>query len=76
MRKKLIKYVNEHKSVYLNYLENYRVTITMFEDESNVAFDFIQFLLDIPKEMREHLIHNIIPVGGFSLTNNFFFRFQ
>lgn len=75
MRNKLIKYVNDTKNLYLNYLENYRVCEYMFSGPHNVAFDFVEYLLSLPNDLREYLIHNIIPVGGFCLTNGFFQRF-
>lgn len=76
MRKKILKFTNDKKNVYLNYLENYRVCESMFEDNNNIVFDFVNFLLDLPNTLRELLISNIIIVGGFSLTNGFFKRFQ
>lgn len=32
--------------------------------------------MEMPPHLRDHLVHNIIPVGGIGLTNTFFYRFS
>ncbi len=63
-------------NIYINYYENFKVGDYLFEDSSNVSFEFLLFLLEIPNHLRNYLINNIVPVGGFCLINKFFLRFK
>ena len=76
MRKKILKYVNSEMNLYINYLENFRVSEYLFEDSDNIVLQFLLFLINIPTDLRIYIVNNIIPVGGFCLINRFFYRFK
>lgn len=76
MRNKITKHINEKMSVYINFLENYRVTEYMFSDSSSIVIDILDALLDIPSQLRDYLVNNVIVVGGFALLNKFMKRLK
>lgn len=76
MRHKLLKMINEKMNVYINFLENYRVCQFMFDNSNSVTIDILDALLEIPTQLRDFLVNNIIVVGGFCLTNKFITRLK
>lgn len=76
MRNKIIKHINDKMNVYINFLENYRVTEYMFDDSSSIVIDILDALIELPSHLRDYLINNIIIIGGFGLLNKFLKRLK
>ena len=76
MRHKILKMIHEKANVYINYLENYRVCETLFNDSNNIVIDILDALVEIPSSLRDFLVNNIIIVGGFCLYNKFMKRLK
>lgn len=76
MRNKIIKHINEKMSIYINFLENFRVTEYMFSDSGSIAIDILDALLEIPSQLRDYLVNNVLVTGGFVLLNTFMKRLK
>jgi len=76
MRNKIIKHINEKMSIYINFLENYRITEYMFSDSNSIVIDILDALLELPGQLRDYLVNNFLIVGGFGLLNKFMKRLK
>jgi hypothetical protein len=76
MRNKIIKFNNPTQSLFINYLENYRVANFLFDHPHSIVQEFVEFLRSLPTHICVFLIGNIIPTGGLLMLNRFFIRFR
>lgn len=76
MRSKIITCSGNGGVVHISFIENYKVGNHFFEDDLNVAMEFLEFLMILPSNLQLLLIKNIIPTGGLVLLNNMFRRFK
>ena len=76
MRGKIITNSTPLGNVHVSFMENYKIANHFFEDELNIAMEFLEFLREIPSNLQLVLVKNIIPTGGLVLLNNFLVRFK